>query len=71
MGLQAKRIGERIRQLRTRRGLTQKELAGEQMTRNMLSLIENGSALPSLASLAYLSEMLGVPGLFLFCHRRR
>ena len=61
MELQAKKIGERIRQLRTRRGLTQKELAGEQMTRNMLSLIENGSALPSLASIAYLAEMLEVP----------
>ena len=61
MELQAKKIGERIRQLRIRRGMTQKELVGEQMTRNMLSLIENGSALPSLASLAYLAEMLGVP----------
>ena len=61
MELQAKKIGERIRLLRMRRGLTQKELAGEQMTRNMLSLIENGSALPSLSSLAYLAEMLEVP----------
>lgn len=61
MELQAKKIGERIRQLRMRRGLTQKELAGEQMTRNMLSLVENGSALPSLSSLAYLAEVLGVP----------
>ena len=61
MELQAKKIGERIRQLRTRRTLTQKELAGEQMTRNMLSLIENGSALPSLASLVYLAERLDVP----------
>ncbi len=58
---QAKTIGERIRQLRNKRGLTQKELAGEQMTRNMLSLIETGSALPSLASLAYLAEVLEVP----------
>ncbi len=58
---QAKRIGERIRQLRQRRGLTQKELVGERMTRNMLSLIENGTALPSLPSLVYLAETLEVP----------
>lgn len=61
MELQAQMIGERIRQLRKKRGLTQKELAGEQMTRNMLSLIETGSALPSLSNLAYLSNMLEVP----------
>ena len=61
MELQPKRIGERIRLLRMRRNLTQKELAGEQMTRNMLSLIENGSALPSLNSLVYLAEVLDVP----------
>ncbi len=61
MELQAKIIGERIRMLRTRRNMTQKELAGEQMTRNMLSLIENGSSLPSLASLVYLAEVLEVP----------
>jgi len=61
MELQAKKIGERVRQLRIRRNMTQKELAGEQMTRNMLSLIENGSALPSLASLVFLAEQLNVP----------
>lgn len=61
MDLQAKTIGERIRQLRKKRGLTQKELSGEQMTRNMLSLIETGSALPSLVNLAYLAERLEVP----------
>lgn len=61
MELQAQMIGDRIRQLRKKRGLTQKELAGAQMTRNMLSLIETGSALPSLSNLAYLSAMLEVP----------
>jgi len=61
MELQAKKIGERIKTLRIRRNLTQKELAGEQMTRNMLSLIENGSASPSLSSLVYLAEVLAVP----------
>lgn len=61
MELDGKQIGERIRQLRLKRGLTQKELAGEQMTRNMLSLIENGVSLPSLSSLVYLASVLSVP----------
>jgi len=61
MEMQPKKIGEKIRQLRLRHGLTQKELAGEYMTRNMLSLIENGVSLPSLASLIYLAEKLEVP----------
>ena len=34
-------VGEKIRDLRLSRGMTQKELAGESVTRNMLSLIEN------------------------------
>jgi len=54
-------LGERIRRLRIKRGLTQKTLAGEHMTRNMLSLIENGTALPSLPSLLYLAKMLEMP----------
>lgn len=54
-------IGSRIRNLRQKKGLTQKELAGEVITRNMLSLIESGSASPSLATLCYLSEKLDIP----------
>lgn len=53
-------IGEKIRELRQLREMTQKELAGESVTRNMLSLIENGNALPSLTTLVYLAERLGV-----------
>ena len=46
--------------------MTQAELEGDQITRNMLSLIENGSALPSLQTIMYISERLGVPaGIFL------
>ena len=55
------KVGQRIRELRLRRGLTQKALAGEQMTRNMLSLIENGLASPSIANIRYISGQLGVP----------
>ena len=54
-------IGEKIRSLRLAKRMTQTELAGDQITRNMLSLIENGSALPSLPTVIYLSERLGVP----------
>lgn len=54
-------IGEKIKSLRRAKRMTQTELAGDQITRNMLSLIENGSALPSLPTVTYLSERLGVP----------
>ena len=41
-------LGARVRELRLKRGMTQKELAGGHITRNMLSLIESGSASPSV-----------------------
>lgn len=51
-------IGERLRQARLEKGISQRELCGEEITRNMLSLIENGAACPSLATLTYLAERL-------------
>ncbi len=61
----AEHIGSRIRSLRLAAGLTQSELAGDRITRNMLSKIENGSATPSLATVAYLSARLNIsPGYF-------
>ena len=53
-------IGKKIRDLRLSRGMTQKELAVGSVTRNMLSLIENGNALPSLSTLVELADRLGV-----------
>ncbi len=41
--------------------LTQKDLAGDAITRNMLSKIENGVATPSLPVAITLAERLGVP----------
>ena len=41
--------------------MTQKELAGDGITRNMLSQIENGSSMPSLSTLVYLADRLGAP----------
>lgn len=61
-----KRLGERIRELRTRLGITQKELAGDKITRNMLSLIESGNASPSVSTLLYIAERLGTSAGYFF-----
>lgn len=53
-------LGERIRMLRKQRKLTLEALAGDQLTKGMLSLIENNKANPSMESLAYIAERLGV-----------
>lgn len=53
------KLGEKIRQARLEAGLTQRQLCGEKITRNMLSQIENGSAQPSMDTLRYLSGKLG------------
>ena len=59
-------VGRRIREARVLAGLTQEELAGGDITRNMLSRIENGAALPSLPTLCALADRLGIPaGAFL------
>ena len=58
-------IGEKIRELRVAKLMTQAELAGTQITRNMLSCIENGSAQPSLSTILYIAGRLNVPAGFL------
>lgn len=52
-------IGAKLRQARMEAGLSQRQLCGEEITRNMLSLIENGSAKPSMKTLQYLAGRLG------------
>ncbi len=52
-------LGEKLRQARIEAGMTQRQLAGSEITRNMLSQIENGSARPSMKTLQYLAGMLG------------
>lgn len=54
-------IGEKIKDIRCAKMMTQQELSGEFITRNMLSRIENGFALPSIPTLMYIAERLGVP----------
>lgn len=54
-------LGQRLRQARQEAGLSQRQLCGEEITRNMLSLIEHGAAKPSMATLQYLAGRLGKP----------
>jgi len=42
------------------RGLSQRQVAGEQITRNMLSQLENDQASPSVKTLTYLAQRLDV-----------
>ena len=58
-------IGRKIKELRVEKLMTQSELAGSEITRNMLSRIENGAALPSLGTILYLAKKLGVPAGYL------
>lgn len=59
-------LGQKIREARQGRGMTQKELVGDYITRNMLSKIENDSATPSVRTLEYLAGALSLPtGYFL------
>ena len=54
-------LGEKIKQARLEAGLSQRQLCGETVTRNMLSQIENGSARPSMGTLSYFAAQLGKP----------
>ena len=62
-------IGERIRELRISKLMTQADLAGDRITRNMLSCIENGSANPSLSTIVYIAGRLGVSAGFLLAEQ--
>ncbi len=61
VSIQLSLIGERIRTVRKRLGMTQEELADGDITRNMISRIENGVALPSLPSLCAICARLDIP----------
>ncbi len=59
-------LGQKIRTLRKEKNITQSELVGEEITRNMLSTIESDKALPSLQTLLFLADKLKVsPGYLL------
>lgn len=54
-------LGEKIRSARQSRGITQSQLAGDRLTRNMISRIETGTANPSLDTIKYLAKNLSLP----------
>ncbi len=53
-------LGERVRQLRIARGLTQADLARDRFTKEYVSQIERGRARPTAPTLEWLAERLGV-----------
>lgn len=53
-------LGQRIKKLRKQKKMTLEALAGEGLTKGMLSLIENNKANPSMESLAYIAKRLEV-----------
>ena len=56
----ARRVGERIRQARTRAGMTQAQLSEGRYTSAYISALERGLAKPSMAALSFISGRLGV-----------
>lgn len=44
-------LGQKIKEARLERNMTQKDVVGDYITRNMLSKIENDSATPSVKTL--------------------
>lgn len=54
-------LGQKLLEARTAAGLSQRQVCGDVITRNMLSQIEHGTAKPSMSTLAYLAGQLGKP----------
>lgn len=56
-----KLLGQRIKEARLAKKMTQTEVVGSFITRNMLSQIESGNAVPSMKTLTYLAQVLELP----------
>lgn len=54
-------LGQRIKEARLAKKMTQAEVVGSFITRNMLSQIESGNAVPSMKTLTYLAQVLELP----------
>ncbi|MCL1823576.1 MAG: helix-turn-helix transcriptional regulator [Oscillospiraceae bacterium] len=54
-------LGKRLKEARLSKKMTQSDVVGGYITRNMLSQIESGAAFPSIRTLEYLSGVLEVP----------
>src|SRR6202166_4924138 len=61
----AARVGTDIREVRTKLGLTQAQLAAPEFSISYISAIERGKIRPSLKALAILAKRLDVPLAFL------
>lgn len=59
--MDAKLLGQRIKEARLAKKMTQSEVVGSFITRNMLSQIESGVAVPSMKTLTYLAQVLELP----------
>jgi tetratricopeptide (TPR) repeat protein len=58
-------LGERVRQLRINRGLTQTDLAGDRFSKEYVSQIERGKTRPTAETVSWLAAQLGVDEGFL------
>ena len=52
-------LGQKLKKARLDRGLTQSQVVGDRITRNMLSQLENDLASPSVGTLEYLASENG------------
>ncbi|MEM5627506.1 helix-turn-helix transcriptional regulator [Bacillus wiedmannii] len=53
-------IGEKIKNIRKKLGLTQEDLAGENLSRGMISLIERNQTTPTIRTLNHIAPKLGI-----------
>jgi tetratricopeptide (TPR) repeat protein len=58
-------LGDRVRQLRIAKGLTQTELAGDRFSKEYVSQIERGKTRPTSETVEWLAQRLGVDPAFL------
>ncbi len=54
-------LGRRLKEARLAKKMTQSDVVGNFITRNMLSQIESGNAAPSMKTLEYLAGVLEIP----------
>lgn len=54
-------LGKKIKEARLAKKMTQSEVVGTFITRNMLSQIESGAASPSIKTLEYIAKALDIP----------
>jgi transcriptional regulator with XRE-family HTH domain len=63
-------LGKKLKEARLTKKMTQSDVVGTFITRNMLSQIESGAASPSLRTLEYLANKLELPVHYLISEER-